>query len=300
MRKAGRCLRAVTWLCSAAAAPPPVLLALPLAIIASAYSRALCICSRFLAGPPPEHGRARVQQAPHLPHGACPLTSHPQHTTHPSIRHSASRPLRHCACCAGSARRVAHAFTVCPQMCECGCVYVFVYDSVCLRMTMSVLHFASIRAQGEKDELLVEVIEDEENDPEALSGRRTRCGLTCTHVYPRACNQPPPYRPTNVHSLTPFPRPPAPSRRVVRRQIVLTTEVMDPMILHWGVARDEPSQWLLPDKRLWPKGTSAVSPTARGESRTSQRTLNSSLVALGCTAPPRQRALRACTGHSAL
>lgn len=78
---------------------------------------------------------------------------------------------------------------------------------------------------GGKDELLVELFEETALDPEALSGRRTR---------------------------------------TVRRKVVLTTGVLEPVFLHWGVARDEPGQWLLPAKELWPEGTFAVSPGGTG------------------------------------
>lgn len=50
---------------------------------------------------------------------------------------------------------------------------------------------------------------------------------------------------------------------MTKRKVVLTTEVLDPLFLHWGVAKDEPNQWLLPDESLWPEGTVAVSHMAR-------------------------------------
>ena len=45
--------------------------------------------------------------------------------------------------------------------------------------------------------------------------------------------------------------------------MVLTTDVSEPLLLHWGVARDEPNQWLLPPEHLWPDGSVAATPTAR-------------------------------------
>lgn len=46
---------------------------------------------------------------------------------------------------------------------------------------------------------------------------------------------------------------------VPTRRIVFTTDVVDPLMLHWGVSRDEPGQWILPIKALWPASTTPVS-----------------------------------------
>lgn len=54
---------------------------------------------------------------------------------------------------------------------------------------------------------------------------------------------------------------------MTKRKVVLTTDVLDPIFLHWGVAKDEPNQWLLPEEKLWPEQTTAVSPMARVRER---------------------------------
>lgn len=45
-------------------------------------------------------------------------------------------------------------------------------------------------------------------------------------------------------------------------QVVITTDMLDDVVLHWGVARDEPGQWLLPDKEVFPLNTEAVNDIA--------------------------------------
>jgi hypothetical protein len=39
-------------------------------------------------------------------------------------------------------------------------------------------------------------------------------------------------------------------KRVVKRDVVMTTDCLDPLALHWGVARDEPGQWILAPPEL--------------------------------------------------
>lgn len=73
---------------------------------------------------------------------------------------------------------------------------------------------------GKGSELLVQMYHIEEQDSEAVSG---------------------------------------PRKKVSKRRVVFTTDKPDPLVLHWGVARDEPGQWLLPPKALWPADTEAVS-----------------------------------------
>jgi len=51
----------------------------------------------------------------------------------------------------------------------------------------------------------------------------------------------------------------APRKKVSKRRVVFTTNALDALVLHWGVARDEPGQWLLPDQALWPSDTAVVS-----------------------------------------
>tara|TARA_B110000977_G_scaffold201015_2_gene293669 strand:+ start:183 stop:4553 length:4371 start_codon:yes stop_codon:yes gene_type:complete len=46
---------------------------------------------------------------------------------------------------------------------------------------------------------------------------------------------------------------------VAQRRIVFTTDAADPLVLHWGVSRDEPNQWILPEKNVWPEATLPVS-----------------------------------------
>jgi len=50
-----------------------------------------------------------------------------------------------------------------------------------------------------------------------------------------------------------------PRKRVLRREVEITSDVADPLVLHWGVAKDEPNQWLLPPENVRPPGTEAVS-----------------------------------------
>ena len=46
---------------------------------------------------------------------------------------------------------------------------------------------------------------------------------------------------------------------VTKRRVVFTTDAAEELVLHWGVARDEPGQWLLPEPDVWPAETTAVS-----------------------------------------
>lgn len=39
-------------------------------------------------------------------------------------------------------------------------------------------------------------------------------------------------------------------KRVVKRDVVMTTDCLDPLALHWGVAQDEPGQWILAPPEL--------------------------------------------------
>ena len=73
---------------------------------------------------------------------------------------------------------------------------------------------------GKDAELLVQMYQVERSDEEAMSGARSK---------------------------------------VARRRVVFTTDATEDLVLHWGVARDEPGQWLLPPKALWPEGTEIVS-----------------------------------------
>ena len=43
------------------------------------------------------------------------------------------------------------------------------------------------------------------------------------------------------------------------RRVVFTTDAADALVLHWGVSRDAPDQWILPSEAVWPRGTTAVS-----------------------------------------
>ena len=43
------------------------------------------------------------------------------------------------------------------------------------------------------------------------------------------------------------------------RSVVITTDSQEDLVLHWGVAKDEPGQWLLPETTVWPGKTTAVS-----------------------------------------
>jgi alpha-glucan,water dikinase len=43
------------------------------------------------------------------------------------------------------------------------------------------------------------------------------------------------------------------------RRVVFTTDAADALVLHWGVSRDEPDQWILPSEAVWPRGTAPVS-----------------------------------------
>ena len=42
-----------------------------------------------------------------------------------------------------------------------------------------------------------------------------------------------------------------PRKKISKRRVVFTTDALDDLVLHWGVARDEPGQWLLPAESLW-------------------------------------------------
>ena len=48
-------------------------------------------------------------------------------------------------------------------------------------------------------------------------------------------------------------------RSASKRRVVFTTDAEDDLVLHWGVARDEPGQWLLPKETVWPADTEKVS-----------------------------------------
>ena len=50
-----------------------------------------------------------------------------------------------------------------------------------------------------------------------------------------------------------------PRKRVVSRSVVITTDVLDDVVLHWGVAKDEPGEWILPEASVWPAMTEVVS-----------------------------------------
>lgn len=50
-----------------------------------------------------------------------------------------------------------------------------------------------------------------------------------------------------------------PRKRVTRRELLLTTDSLDPLVLHWGVAKDDPGEWVLPSTDIWPAATEAVS-----------------------------------------
>jgi len=54
----------------------------------------------------------------------------------------------------------------------------------------------------------------------------------------------------------------APRDVVTSREVILTTDALDPLVLHWGVARDEPGQWTLPPESVMPIGSVPVSEIA--------------------------------------
>lgn len=51
----------------------------------------------------------------------------------------------------------------------------------------------------------------------------------------------------------------APRRKITGRSVVLTTNALEPLICHWGVAKEEPGEWVLAPKLVHPAGTEAVS-----------------------------------------
>ena len=72
-------------------------------------------------------------------------------------------------------------------------------------------------------ELLVQVFERSETDSAAMSGERSR---------------------------------------KTNRRVKLVTDYPEPLTLHWGVARDEPGQWILPPESTMPENTDVVSETS--------------------------------------
>ena len=44
----------------------------------------------------------------------------------------------------------------------------------------------------------------------------------------------------------------APRRKITGRSVVLTTNALEPLICHWGVAKEEPGEWVLAPKRVHP------------------------------------------------
>ena len=50
-----------------------------------------------------------------------------------------------------------------------------------------------------------------------------------------------------------------PRRKVTGRRVVLTTNALEPLICHWGVAREEPGEWILAPPAVRPANTEAVS-----------------------------------------
>ena len=72
-------------------------------------------------------------------------------------------------------------------------------------------------------ELLVQVFERSETDSAAMSGERSR---------------------------------------KTNRRVKLVTDYPEPLTLHWGVARDEPGQWILPPESTMPENTNVVSETS--------------------------------------
>ena len=73
---------------------------------------------------------------------------------------------------------------------------------------------------GEGYELLVQVFERSETDSAAMSGERSR---------------------------------------KTNRRVKFVTDYPEPLTLHWGVARDEPGQWILPPESTMPEKTNVVS-----------------------------------------
>eukprot|EP00899_Mesostigma_viride_P027488 jgi/Mesvir1/7924/Mv11848-RA.3 len=52
-------------------------------------------------------------------------------------------------------------------------------------------------------------------------------------------------------------------RQIIKsRQVVLTTDVTTPLVLHWGVARNDPGEWVLAPAPVRPKDTKQVSPAS--------------------------------------
>ena len=50
-----------------------------------------------------------------------------------------------------------------------------------------------------------------------------------------------------------------PRRKVTGRRVVLTTNALEPLICHWGVAREEPGEWILAPPAVRPANTEVVS-----------------------------------------
>ena len=54
----------------------------------------------------------------------------------------------------------------------------------------------------------------------------------------------------------------APRRKVVGRRVVLTTNALEPLVCHWGVAKVEPGEWTLAPENARPAGSKEVGPIA--------------------------------------
>eukprot|EP00898_Chlorokybus_atmophyticus_P006193 jgi/Chlat1/6575/Chrsp45S05941 len=80
-----------------------------------------------------------------------------------------------------------------------------------------------IHQLGGDGQLLVELTTFEEDDPEATTSKR---------------------------------------KVVKRRQVVLTSDAAAPLVLHWGVARDEPGQWVRPPTSIRPDNTTLIGESA--------------------------------------
>jgi len=50
-----------------------------------------------------------------------------------------------------------------------------------------------------------------------------------------------------------------PRRKVTGRRVVLTTNALEPLVCHWGVAKEEPGEWILAPSTVRPANTEAVS-----------------------------------------
>ena len=45
-------------------------------------------------------------------------------------------------------------------------------------------------------------------------------------------------------------------------EVVLTTDVAAPVVLHWGVRQQGKGEWVQPSDKLWPQGSSKATETA--------------------------------------